>query len=80
MDYLFLQTLVAQLQSQLQGSLINKVYQPDRDLLILKLWNGRIEQRLLIGVGGVGPRIHLTTESHATPCARHDFVNCFVQG
>lgn len=67
MDYLFLQTLVAQLQSQLQGSLINKVYQPDRDLLILKLWNGRIEQRLLIGVGGIGPRIHLTTESHRNP-------------
>lgn len=67
MDYLFLQTIVVQLQSQLQGSLLNKVYQPDRDLLILKLWNGRIEQRLLIGVGGVGPRIHLTTETHRNP-------------
>lgn len=67
MDYFFLQTLVVQLQSQLQGSLLNKVYQPDRDLLILKLWNGRIEQRLLIGVGGVGPRIYLTTDNHRNP-------------
>lgn len=67
MDYLSLQSIVIQLQTQLQGALVNKVYQPDRDLLILKLWNGRLEQRLLIGVGGVGPRIHLTTNTYRNP-------------
>lgn len=67
MDYFFLQSLVVQLQTQLQGAMINKVYQPERELVILKLWNGRVEQRLLIGVGGIGPRMHLTTDEYRNP-------------
>ena len=67
MDYVFLQSLVVQLQEQLQGSMVNKVYQPERELIIFKLWNGRTEQRLLISVGGLGPRIHLTTDEYRNP-------------
>lgn len=67
MDYPFLQSLVKQLQTQLQGAMVNKVYQPERELVIFKLWNGRVEQRLLISVGGLGPRLHLTTDEYRNP-------------
>ncbi|MEA3465912.1 MAG: NFACT RNA binding domain-containing protein [Thermodesulfobacteriota bacterium] len=67
MDYFFLHALVHQLQPQLQGALLNKVFQPQRDVLIFRLWNGRCEHRLLLGTGGVGPRIYLTTAAYRNP-------------
>lgn len=67
MDYFFLHELVHQLQPQLQGALLNKVFQPQRDILILRLWNGRTEQRLLLGTAGVGPRLYLTSQSYRNP-------------
>ncbi|OQY20606.1 MAG: hypothetical protein B6I36_00275 [Desulfobacteraceae bacterium 4572_35.1] len=67
MDYFFLQAMVCQLRTELQGALLNKVFQPQRNILILRFWNGRIQQRLLLGIDDAGPRMYITDESYRNP-------------
>lgn len=67
MDYFFLQALIAQLQPLLQGAIVNKIYQPQPDLLIVRLWNGRGDQRLKISISASGPHLLLTEQVYRNP-------------
>ena len=67
MDYFFLDALIRQLQAQLHGALINKIYQPQADTLVFKLWNGRHEVRLLMRLGPAVAEMYLTDQSDRNP-------------
>lgn len=48
LDYFFIEALVAQLNTELQGALVKKIHQPRPELMVIVLWNGRQEQRLYL--------------------------------
>ncbi|MCD6526236.1 MAG: NFACT family protein [Desulfuromonas sp.] len=67
MDCFFLQALIRQLQPLLQGAIVNKIYQPQADMLILRLWNGRGDQRLLISIAPPAAHLLLTDLPYRNP-------------
>lgn len=67
MDYFFLQAIVQQLQPQLQGAILNKVFQPLPQVLILRLWNGGKQQRLLINTAGATSGLYITDQPYRNP-------------
>ncbi|MDO3380076.1 Rqc2 family fibronectin-binding protein [Geoalkalibacter halelectricus] len=69
MDILMIEAVVAELQAKIAGARIDKIFQPEADILILRVWNGRENLRLLISVAPRSPRIHLSTQSFPNPPA-----------
>ena len=69
MDILTLEAVTVELQQQISGARIDKIFQPEADILIIRLWNGRENLRLLISVAPRSPRIHLTDQSFPNPPA-----------
>nr|WP_320050455.1 NFACT family protein [uncultured Desulfuromonas sp.] len=67
MDYFFLDALIRQIRAELQGSLVNKIYQPLADTLVFKLWNGRQEVRLLMRLGPAAAYMYLTDQTYRNP-------------
>ncbi|MDY0190329.1 MAG: NFACT family protein [Desulfuromonas sp.] len=67
MDYFYLQALVRQLQPQLQGALLNKVFQPQEQLIILRLWNGGRQRRLLIDLNVETLGMYISTAPYRNP-------------
>ena len=55
-----LQRVVAELSERLAGARVDKIHQPAADLLILRLWNGLENLKLLISVAPGQGRLHLT--------------------
>lgn len=62
-----LQKLIAELAEQISGARIAKIHQPAAELLVLKLWNGRENLKLLIAATAQESRIHLTEQSFPNP-------------
>jgi predicted ribosome quality control (RQC) complex YloA/Tae2 family protein len=69
LDSVFLGAIVAELQALLPGSQVSKVFQPDADTVILRLWNGRATHSLLLGATPGRARLHLTQSRPANPAA-----------
>jgi predicted ribosome quality control (RQC) complex YloA/Tae2 family protein len=67
MDYFYLDALIRQIRPGLQGALVNKIYQPQADTLVFKLWNGRQEVRLLMRLGAAHSSMYLTEQSYRNP-------------
>ncbi len=67
MDWFVMKALVRQLRQELLHSVVNKVFQPEQDLVILKLWNGHRTLNLLLCVKPGEARFHLTTRSYPNP-------------
>ena len=67
MEYLLLQKVVAELSDRICPSKVAKVYQPDADMLILRLWNGRETLRLLLSAEPGRSRIHLSDQDFLNP-------------
>jgi predicted ribosome quality control (RQC) complex YloA/Tae2 family protein len=67
MDIFSIEAVVAELAKELPGSRLNKVHQPAEDTLILRLWTGRRELRLLASVAPHLARLNLTTRSYPNP-------------
>lgn len=65
-DYFILDLLVAELSPLISGASIAKIHQPGENSLILRLWNGRQNLKLLIQVGQ-GARLHLTEQNFPNP-------------
>ncbi len=65
-DFFLLEQLVAELAPQIAGASIAKVHQPGDDSLVIRLWNGRQNLKLLIQVGQ-GARLHLTEQNIPNP-------------
>ncbi len=66
LDFFILEQIVAELAPQINGASIAKIHQPGDDSLVLRLWNGRQNLKLLIQVGQ-GARLHLTEQNIPNP-------------
>jgi predicted ribosome quality control (RQC) complex YloA/Tae2 family protein len=69
MDAFLLKQVVAELSAALPGALVSRVYQPADREIVLALWTGREEKRLLLSADPENCRIHLTTRRAPNPPA-----------
>ena len=67
MDTFFLESVVRELTSRIGAGRIDKIHQPEAEVLVLRLWSGREELRLLLGASVKEPRLHLTEENRPNP-------------
>lgn len=67
MDILTLDAIVRELKPLLTGAAVGKIHQPGADDLVLRLWNGRENLRLLISASARAARLHLTAETAPNP-------------
>ena len=59
--------IVRELQGQLAGGKVDKVYQPGKEEIVLVIRAAGAEHRLLISAGSAGPRLHLTAMRPENP-------------
>ena len=67
LDAIYLSALTAELQDKLEGGRIDKVQQPERDMLLLSLRAKGENLRLLLAAGTGNARVHLTESSFENP-------------
>ncbi len=67
MDAFFVKRVVAELSAGLRGALVSKIHQPSEREIVLTLWTGREEKRLLLSAHPELCRIHLTTRRAPNP-------------
>lgn len=67
LDAVCLSALAQEMEGRLVGGRIDKVQQPESDMLILSLRAEGSNLKLLIAAGGGNARVHLTTQSHENP-------------
>ena len=67
MDAFLLKQVVAELAAELPGALVSKVRQPGEKEIVLELWTGRGEKRLLLSADPEICRLHLTTRKAPNP-------------
>ena len=67
LDAICLEALARELRPALEGAKIDKVQQPERDMLLLSLRGAQGNQRLLIAAGTGNARVHLTRASFENP-------------
>ncbi|MGE5189611.1 MAG: NFACT family protein [Gemmatimonadota bacterium] len=67
MDAFLVKRIAAELSAGLHGALVSKVHQPAEREIVLTLWTGRGEKRLLVSAHPELCRIHLTTRRAPNP-------------
>ena len=67
MDAFLLKQVVAELLEELCGALVSKVHQPEDREIVLTLWTGREERRLLFSADPETCRIHLSARKVPNP-------------
>lgn len=67
LDAIFLSALTAELSEKLIGGRIDKVQQPERDMLLLSLRSKGENLRLLIAAGSGNARVHFTESAFENP-------------
>ncbi|HEY7586344.1 MAG TPA: NFACT RNA binding domain-containing protein [Candidatus Deferrimicrobiaceae bacterium] len=67
MDAFLLKRIVAELAADLAGALVSKVHQPADKEIVLTLWTGREEKRLLLSADAELCRIHLSSRKVPNP-------------
>ncbi|HEU5361448.1 MAG TPA: NFACT RNA binding domain-containing protein [Candidatus Deferrimicrobiaceae bacterium] len=67
MDAFLLKRIVAELSERFRGTLVSKVHQPRDREIVLTLWTGREEARLLLSAHPDLCRLHLTTRRIPNP-------------
>ena len=67
LDAIYLSALTAELKEKLEGGRIDKVQQPERDMLLLSLRSKGENLRLLLAAGTGNARVHLTESSFENP-------------
>ena len=67
LDAIYLSALTAELKEKLAGGRIDKVQQPERDMLLLSLRAKGENLRLLLAAGTGNARVHLTESSFENP-------------
>ncbi|MDR3210228.1 MAG: NFACT family protein [Oscillospiraceae bacterium] len=68
LDAIFLSALVPELDATLRGMRVDKVRQPERDMLVLHL-RGDVSRKLLLSAGRSDARLHLTDAELENPAA-----------
>ncbi len=69
MDAFLLKQVVAELSAALPGALVSRVHQPADREIVLALWTGRGEKRLLLSADPENCRLHLTTRKSPNPAS-----------
>jgi predicted ribosome quality control (RQC) complex YloA/Tae2 family protein len=67
MDAFLLKRIVAELSGRLRGALVSRVHQPGEREIVLTIWTGREELRLLVSAHAELCRMHLTTRRVPNP-------------
>ena len=67
LDAIYLSALTAELKEKLEGGRIDKVQEPERDMLLLSLRAKGENLRLLLAAGTGNARVHLTESSFENP-------------
>ncbi len=67
MDAFLLKRIVAEISERLRGALVSKVHQPGEKEIVLTMWTGRGEDRLLVSAHPELCRLHLTTRRVPNP-------------
>ena len=69
LDALFLSAAAQELSARITGLKVDKVYQPERDVLVFKLRGGAGDCRLLFSAGAGDYRLHLTESRLENPAS-----------
>src|SRR5512142_2974323 len=67
MDAFLVKRIADELSETLRGALVSKIHQPSEREIVLTLWTGRDEKRLLLSAHPELCRIHLTTRRPPNP-------------
>lgn len=67
MKYGLLEKVIEELNKHILPAKVSKIYQPDADIIIFKLWNGKTNYRLLLSAEPGKSRIHLTRREWLNP-------------
>jgi predicted ribosome quality control (RQC) complex YloA/Tae2 family protein len=67
MDAFLVKAIVAELARELRGALVSRIHQPADREIVLTLWTGREEKRLLVSADVEMCRIHLSTRKVPAP-------------
>jgi predicted ribosome quality control (RQC) complex YloA/Tae2 family protein len=67
MDAFLLKKIVDELSAELRGALVSRIHQPAEKEIVLTLWTGREEKRLLLSADPELCRIHLSTRKVPNP-------------
>ncbi|MBD1399549.1 Rqc2 family fibronectin-binding protein [Pelovirga terrestris] len=67
MKYALLKEIITELQTRIAGARISKIHQPEAEVLVLRLWNGTANLRLLVSVKSGQQRIHLSQREWLNP-------------
>ncbi|MHB1421514.1 MAG: Rqc2 family fibronectin-binding protein [Bacillota bacterium] len=68
-DAVVLAAVARELQEELTGGKIDRVFQPEKDMIIMHVRRAKNNYRLLASAHAVHGRVHLTTTSYANPAA-----------
>lgn len=91
LDAICLRAVCEEINSQIAGGRIDKIYQPERDEIVLSIRIGGTAKRLLLNIGASAPRMHFIDGSRENPAAPPMFcmllrkhlqgakVNCVTQ-
>lgn len=67
LDGFFLSSIVSELRDTVEGSKIDKIYQPEKDEIILNLRSNRGNTKLLLSASSSYPRVNTTSKSFKNP-------------
>nr|WP_300090532.1 NFACT RNA binding domain-containing protein [Sedimentibacter sp.] len=67
LDGIFLHSIYNELNNKLIGARVDKIYQPDKNEIVLSLRNGGENYKLLLTAASSSPRIHLTDVTRKNP-------------
>ena len=67
LDAITLSALASELSKKLEGAKIDKIQQPERDMILLSLHGREGKQKLLLAAGTGNARVHLTGASFENP-------------
>ena len=69
LDAICLRAVLSELNGRIAGGRIEKVYQPDREEIVLQIRGGQGACRLLLSASASAPRIHLIEQNRENPAA-----------
>ncbi len=67
LDGIFLHSINDELNNKLIGARVDKIYQPDKNEIVISLRNGGENYKLLLTAASSSPRIHLTDVTRKNP-------------
>ncbi len=67
LDGLFLSSVVSELKNTVEGSKIDKIYQPEKEEIILNLRSSKGNTKLLLSANSAFPRINTTSKTFKNP-------------